>query len=109
MKVSQHQAEICAALGDIHRLLLLYALVDNPKSVGELVQRVGLPQPTVSRHLRILRESGVVSTERHGKAIYYFPTDRRIFEVMDLLRAISTDQMRRQGDAAHQATPRPVV
>jgi ArsR family transcriptional regulator len=109
MEVSQRQVEMCAALGDVNRLLLLYALVDEPKSVGELAQRVGLPQPSVSHHLRILRESGVVDTERRGKLIYYFPVDPRIFEVLDILRAISIRQMQRQGDAAQSAAPRPAL
>lgn len=109
MRVSQHQAELCAALGEVNRLLLLYALADAPLSVGELVQRVGLPQPTVSRHLHTLRECGVVHAERQGKSVVYSPSDPRIYAVLDLLRAISTDQMQKQGDAALNATLRPSV
>jgi ArsR family transcriptional regulator len=109
MQVTQRQVEMCAALGDVHRLLLLYALADEPHNVGELAQRVGLSQPAVSHHLRILRESGVVDAERRGKQMVYFPLDARIFEVLDLLRAISIDQMQRQGDAAQSAAQRPTV
>ena len=109
MEISRHQADMCAALGDVHRLLLLYALADNAQSVSELVQRVSLSQPAVSRHLRIMRESGVVRAERRGKSIYYCPVDLRIFEVLRLLRAISTDQMQKQGDAAQSAATRPPV
>ena len=109
MQVSQYQADMCAALGDINRLLLLYALADAPLNVGELVQRVGLPQPTVSRHLHVLRESGLVYAERQGKSMYYYPADPRIFAVLDLIRAISSDQMQRQGHAALNASRRPPV
>ena len=109
MQVSQHQAELCAALGDVNRLLLLYALADSPLNVGELVQRLGLPQPTVSRHLHILRECGVVNAERKGKSMVYSPADPRLYAVLDLLRAISTDQMQKQGHAALNATLRPSV
>jgi ArsR family transcriptional regulator len=109
MEISQRQADVCDALSDRNRLLLLYAMAEKPCSVSELVARIGLSQPTVSRHLRIMRESGVVSAERHGKLIYYCPTDRRIVEAMDLLRTVLTDQMGRQGDAARSATLRPPV
>lgn len=109
MQVSQYQADMCAALGDVNRLLLLYALADAPLNVGELVQRVGLPQPTVSRHLHVLRECGVVYAERQGKSMNYYPSDPRIYAVLDLLRAISSDQMQKKGHAALNAALRPPV
>jgi ArsR family transcriptional regulator len=109
MEISHRHAEMCAALADLHRLLLLYATADQPRSVGELVQRVGLSQPAVSRHLRIMREGGVLCAERRGKSMYYFPTDRRIIQAMDLLRAILTEQMQEQGSVAHSAAQRPPV
>ncbi|MBI5670911.1 MAG: winged helix-turn-helix transcriptional regulator [Chloroflexi bacterium] len=109
MEISQRHADMCAALGDISRLLLLYAMADEPRNVSELVARVGLSQPTVSRHLRILRDSGLVNAERRGKLIYYYPTDRRIVEAMDVLRLVLTEQMQQQGNAARSATIRPPV
>lgn len=109
MEISQRHADMFASLGDVSRLLLLYAMADEPRSVSELVARVGLPQPTVSRHLRIMRQSGVVSAERHGRSMYYFPTDTRIVQAMDLLRGVLTEQMQRQGDLAHDAMNRPPV
>lgn len=109
MEISQRHAEMCAALADLHRLLLLYALADEPQSVTELVQRIGLSQPAVSRHLRIMRESGIVSAERRGKSIYYFVTDQRIVQSMDMLRTILSEQMQEQGSAALGAAQRPVI
>ncbi len=109
MNLSQHQANLCAALADHHRVLLLYAMADEPRSVGELVTRVGLSQPAVSRHLRILRENGVVSTVRSGKLVYYSPADPRIMEALDLMRAILTEKLAKQGDAARSAAQRPTV
>lgn len=109
MDISHHHAALCAALADYHRLLLLYAMADEPRSVSELVARVGLSQPAVSRHLRIMRESGVVSTVRSGKLVYYSPADPRIVQAMDLLRAILAERMTREGDAARNAAQRPLV
>ena len=109
MEISQRHADLCAALGDLNRLLLLYAMADEPRSVTELVSRVNLSQPAVSRHLRIMRESGVVTAERKGKMIYYYPTDRRILEAMDLLRVVLAEYMEQQGKAARAAMVRPPI
>ncbi len=109
MEISQRHAEMCSALGDIHRILILYALAERKHNVSELVTRLGLSQPAVSRHLKILRECGVVSATRQGKAVYYFPADARIVEAMDLLRAVLTDQSRSQGRIARQAKQRPAI
>ena len=109
MEISQRHAEMCAALADLHRLLLLYALVDEPQSVTELVQRIGLSQPAVSRHLRIMRESGIVVAERRGKSSYYFVTDQRIVQAMDMLRTILTEHMQEQGSVALSAAHRPTI
>lgn len=109
MEISQRQAAVYAALGDHHRLLLLYAVATEPRNVGDLVHRLGMSQPAVSHHLRILREQNIVSAERRGKSIYYFPSDPRIIEAMDMLRAILTEQMQEQGTLATKAASRPPV
>ena len=109
MEISQRQADMCAALGDVHRLLLVYAVADEPRSVTYLVQRIGLSQPAISRHLRILRECGIVCAERRGRSIFYAPADPRVISAIDELRSILTDQMQKQGTVAALATSRPAV
>jgi ArsR family transcriptional regulator len=109
MEISQRQADMCAALGDVHRLLLVYAVADEPRSVSYLVQRIGLSQPAISRHLRILRECGIVAAERRGRSIYYSPADQRVITAIDELRGILTDQLQKQGTAAARASQRPAV
>lgn len=109
MEISQRQAAMCAALGDYHRVLLLYAVATEPRSVGDLVHRLGMSQPAVSHHLRILREQKIVLSERRGKSVYYFPSDSRIVEAMDLMRAVLTEHMHAQGAAAINAASRPPV
>ncbi len=109
MEITQRHAEMCSGLGDSHRILILYALAEREHNVSELVMRLGLSQPTVSRHLKILRECGVVSATRQGKAVYYLPADGRIVEAMDLLRAVLTDQIKSQGSIASRAKLRPPI
>ncbi len=91
---------ICPALGDPKRLLILYALDQGPLCVHEMVEALQLKQPTVSRHLRVLRERGLVRTERRGTAIYYSLTDRRLLQAVDMLREVLQAQMAAEADLA---------
>ena len=59
------------ALSDRTRLQLLNLMGSNEVSVGFLCESLGQSQPKISRHLAYLRSSGLVSTRRDGKWIYY--------------------------------------
>lgn len=59
------------ALSNPDRLLLLCELTQGERRVGELEERVGIGQPTLSQQLGVLRDEGLVSTRREGKNIYY--------------------------------------
>ena len=54
-----------------HRLLILCALVEGEKSVGELEQLLEMRQPHLSQHLTRLRTDGLVRTRRVSRTIYY--------------------------------------
>jgi DNA-binding transcriptional ArsR family regulator len=86
-------AQICQALADPTRILLLYELGQGPKCVNELGSILDLSQPTVSRHLRVLRERGMVRTERLGTTVMYSLADYRVIEALDLMRAVMTDNL----------------
>ena len=89
-------AEICAGLADPKRILILYALSDKPHNVNELVEALELSQPMVSRHLKILRERGMVNAVRTGQAVEYSLADKRLVEALDLLRAVLATKLRNQ-------------
>jgi DNA-binding transcriptional ArsR family regulator len=62
--------ELYRALGDVTRLRMIALLAsDGPLQVTELSRRIGLSQPLISWHLRILRVAGVITTERHGREV----------------------------------------
>jgi DNA-binding transcriptional ArsR family regulator len=50
---------------------ILDRLIGGPRSVGELVAQTGLSQPNTSRHLRILREAGLVESKAQGQRRLY--------------------------------------
>jgi ArsR family transcriptional regulator len=86
-------AQICQALADPTRIMLLYRLSEGPRSVGELAAQLNLSQPTVSRHLKVLRERGMAATERFGATVMYSLRDRRVIEALDLMRAVLSDSL----------------
>jgi len=86
-------AQVCQALADPTRILLLYQLAEGPKSVGELSTALNVSQPTVSRHLKVLRERGMATTERFGATVMYSLTDHRVIEALDLMRAVLADNL----------------
>ncbi len=63
--------ELFRALADEVRLRILGVLLGAELSVAELVEVLGLPQSTVSRHLKPLREAGLAGTRREGTSVYY--------------------------------------
>jgi ArsR family transcriptional regulator len=91
-------ANICTALGDPKRILIMYALYEQPRHVTALADDLDMPQPTVSRHLRVLRQRQLVTTKRNGPAVVYQLSDTRIIDVLNTMRAILRDTLDRQSD-----------
>jgi DNA-binding transcriptional ArsR family regulator len=92
-EIIQLEADFCAALSEPTRIFILYALNDQSLNVTELTNELGIPQPTTSRHLKVLRERGLVYTKRQGTVIIYHLADKRIIQAMDLLRAAMRDRI----------------
>ncbi|MGW8319076.1 MAG: ArsR/SmtB family transcription factor [Candidatus Promineifilaceae bacterium] len=93
-------ADVCQALADPKRILILYALSEKPRHVTALAEDLGIPQPTVSRHLRILRQQSLVTTERDGPSVIYHLADDRVIAVLDLMEQIVFDTLTQRSDLA---------
>jgi DNA-binding transcriptional ArsR family regulator len=63
------------ALADETRWQLVRELLSQPRTVGELVERLGVSQYNVSKHLRTLREAGLVEARREGKHVHCHVAD----------------------------------
>ena len=99
-EVNLLHAHVCQALADPKRILILYALAEKPRYVSELADRLDIPQPTVSRHLKVLRDRSLVTTERNGAAVYYSLTDGRVVDALDLLRSVLANVLAQQAQLA---------
>lgn len=76
-------ATIFAALGEPSRLDLIEVLRRGRCAVGELVERLGIRQPQVSKHLRVLREAGLVDVEPDGRRRIYRLREEPFLEIDD--------------------------
>jgi DNA-binding transcriptional ArsR family regulator len=101
-EVVRLHANVCSGLADPNRIMIIYSLADGSRNVSDIASIVDLPQPTVSRHLKILRERGIVRSERDGQTINYRLTDKRIVQALDLLRASLADMLKDQAALAVQ-------
>jgi ArsR family transcriptional regulator len=79
---------ICQAVGDPRRIQILYALHDKPMHVGALAELLDTPQSTISRHLAILRQRGLVTTQRDGTTVTYSVAECCIIPVLDSMRQL---------------------
>jgi ArsR family transcriptional regulator len=92
-EINSLHADFCSALADPTRLLLLYALAEAPRNVSELTHELSQPQPTISRHLKILRDRGLVTATRQGTMVQYSLTNHRIIDALDILRSVMRDRI----------------
>lgn len=85
-------AKYFRGLGDPTRLRVLRLLEEQGElSAGELVERLGLPQPTVSTHLGCLRWCGFVDTRRERRSVIYSLADPRVGELVSLAESLLDD------------------
>jgi DNA-binding transcriptional ArsR family regulator len=95
MQVFKLQADVCKTLSDPNRLVIIHALREGEKSVGELVSILGTPQGNVSRNLGILRGRGIVLSRREGNTIYYRLASPKIGEACDIVRGFLQSNLAR--------------
>jgi ArsR family transcriptional regulator, cadmium/lead-responsive transcriptional repressor len=85
-------AKYFRGLGEPTRLRILQLLDDEGElSAGELVERLGLPQPTVSTHLACLRWCGFVATRRAQRSVIYSLADDRVRDLVTLADSLLQD------------------
>ena len=84
-------AKYFRGLGDPTRLRILQLLRSQERSVGELVDVLGLAQSKVSNHLACLRWCGFVDSRREHRAVFYRIRDERVEQLLDLGQALLED------------------
>ena len=99
-EIDRLHAQVCRGLADPSRILILYTLSDKAYNVSDLAKTIELPQSTVSRHLKVLRDRGMVLAQRDGQSVFYSLADERIIQALDLIRAMLASSLESQGELA---------
>ena len=80
-------ASIFVALGDPHRQRILLMFEPGERlNVGQIVAASTLSRSTVSHHLRVLREAGVLESEKVGKEVYFWPDVQTVREALSAVQ-----------------------
>jgi DNA-binding transcriptional ArsR family regulator len=82
---NRFKSTVFHALSDPIRLEIVAYLRDGEKCVCEIVPHLNLIQPLISRHLKILKDAGIVRCRKNGTKRMYSIVDPRIFNVVDVL------------------------
>ena len=101
-KVLQSLSRLFRLLNDTNRLKILFAIGKETRSVSGIMEETSLPQTLVSFHLRPLRESGIVMTERKGAFIYYRLSEPLLIDLLVSLCGVSPKKTK---DKVHFVCP----
>lgn len=74
--------DLLRALAAPVRIAIVLQLLESARCVHELVDGLGVPQPLVSQHLRILKSAGVVAGERSGREVFYRLVDHHLAHIV---------------------------
>ena len=81
-------ATVFKALCDENRVKIIRALQNGEKCACKLLQEINVSQPTLSHHMKILKDSGVVKIKKDGKWSFYTLSEDMLIEVSNYLRRI---------------------
>ncbi len=93
LPVYQVKADFFKTLAHPARIRVLELLRDGERSVGELIPEVGLEASHLSQQLGILRRANVLQARKEGSTVRYSVTDPRIFELLEVAKAILTNAL----------------
>lgn len=95
----EHLAEYFKVFSEPNRLAVLEELRNGALNVTAVVERTGLSQALVSKHLKLLTIAGVVQRRPEGSLVYYEVLDKGVFKLMALAEKLMLTSRRHQRDA----------
>ena len=95
----EHLAEFFKVFYEPNRLAVLEALREGPRNVMAVVEKTGLSQALVSKHLKLLTIAGVVQRRPEGSLVFYDVIDRSVFKLLAQAEKLLLAARRQQLDA----------
>ena len=84
---------MCKMLSSAVRLKVIHYLGEEEKSVGELARLCEVPQATLSQHLALMRQRGMLLTRKEGTSIYYRLANPKMLKAYNLMREILSERL----------------
>ena len=84
-----NEIDVFKALGDSTRIKILELIKNGEKCVCEIIPDTGKSQPTVSQHLRILRQANLVKQRKEGTNFWIKAKDKKIYQIINEIREMS--------------------
>ena len=79
-------SETFKALAHPARLKMVVGLIKDECNVGHIQKVLGLPQSTISQHLRVLKNAGIIKGRREGTKICYRVIDMRVRKIVEMIK-----------------------
>jgi DNA-binding transcriptional ArsR family regulator len=93
-------ADLLRSLSNPQRLMIVCALVEGELGVTDLERGLSIRQPSLSQHLGSLREAGIISGRKEGKAVFYRLSNDRAAMLVEALHAIFCEPRKRGRQSA---------
>jgi DNA-binding transcriptional ArsR family regulator len=95
----EHLADYFKVFSEANRLAVLDALRQGPLNVTAVVEKTGLSQALVSKHLKLLTIAGVVQRRPEGSLVFYSVNDDQVFQLLEQAESLMLASRRQQLDA----------
>jgi DNA-binding transcriptional ArsR family regulator len=85
-QAQKRKSEILKALGHPIRYCIVEGLISGERNVASIMDCLSLPQPTVSRHLQILKSAGILEVQRVGNEMHYSVVNSEAKKIIESLK-----------------------
>lgn len=96
-QIYELQAGILRVLANPKRLMIMRLLSEGAKPVGEIADALNMTLQNTSQHLRVMKDQGIVGSQREGQTVCYRLTNPVFSECCELARRALTEEMHKKG------------
>ncbi|NPV00336.1 MAG: winged helix-turn-helix transcriptional regulator [Brevinematales bacterium] len=97
-KIYGMHADFCKFMGNPKRIEILFLLGEGEKCVEELASLMDIRLPNVSQHLAIMKNKGIVESNRAGTKIFYRLSNPKVLEACLIMRDLMIEQLNKKLD-----------
>ena len=87
VELFRKHAETCCIFCNERRLMIMWAIGEGERSVGEIAKGLNLSSQAISQHLRLMKDRGVVASTRRGRQIFYRMANPKFLEAHRMIRS----------------------